>query len=78
MAMRLHGMADALKMQQQDPTAGELSFLDRLAMLIDQRVVTAAPESGPGTTPSAPLKLRGKRLYRGGRLPRVARLGQKR
>ena len=37
LAMRLHGMADALKMQQQDPTAGELSFLDRLAMLIDQQ-----------------------------------------
>ena len=37
LAMRLHGMADALKIQQQDPTAGELSFLDRLAMLIDQQ-----------------------------------------
>jgi len=37
MAMRLHGMADALKMQQQDPAAGELSFLDRLAMLIDHQ-----------------------------------------
>jgi len=37
MAMRLHGMADALKTQQQDPNARELSFLDRLAMLIDQQ-----------------------------------------
>jgi hypothetical protein len=37
MAMRLHGMADALKTQQQDPAARELSFLDRLAMLIDQQ-----------------------------------------
>jgi DNA replication protein DnaC len=37
LAMRLHGMADALKMQQQDPAAGELSFLDRLAMLIDHQ-----------------------------------------
>ena len=37
LAMRLHGMADALKMQQLDPTASELSFLDRLAMLIDQQ-----------------------------------------
>jgi DNA replication protein DnaC len=36
-AMRLHGMADALKTQQQDPAARELSFLDRLAMLIDQQ-----------------------------------------
>lgn len=37
LAMRLHGMADALKMQQRDPAAGELSFLDRLAMLIDHQ-----------------------------------------
>src|ERR1035437_4557387 len=37
LAMRLHGMADALKAQQQDPAARELSFLDRLAMLIDQQ-----------------------------------------
>ena len=36
-AMRLHGMADALKTQQQDPAARELSFLDRLALLIDQQ-----------------------------------------
>ena len=37
LAMRLHGMADALKAQQQDPAARELSFLDRLAMLIDHQ-----------------------------------------
>lgn len=37
LAMRLHGMADALKMQQRDPAAGELSFLDRLALLIDHQ-----------------------------------------
>jgi DNA replication protein DnaC len=37
LAMRLNGMADALKTQQQDPAARELSFLDRLAMLIDQQ-----------------------------------------
>src|SRR5246127_3174131 len=36
-AMRLHGMADALKAQQQDPAAGELSFLDRLAILVDHQ-----------------------------------------
>ena len=35
LAMRLHGMADALKAQQQDPAARELSFLDRLALLVD-------------------------------------------
>src|SRR5450755_3440484 len=37
LAMRLHGMADALKTQQQDPAARELSFLDRLSLLVDQQ-----------------------------------------
>jgi len=37
LAMRLHGMADALKAQQQDQAMHELSFLDRLAMLVDQQ-----------------------------------------
>src|ERR1700675_4533161 len=37
LAMRLHGMADALKAQQQDPAARELNFLDRLALLVDQQ-----------------------------------------
>jgi len=36
-AMRLHGMADALKTQQQDPAARELSFLERLALLVDHQ-----------------------------------------
>jgi DNA replication protein DnaC len=36
-AMRLNGMVDALKTQQQDPAAGELSFLDRLSLLVDQQ-----------------------------------------
>lgn len=36
-AMRLLGMVDALKMQQQDPAAGELSFLERLGLLVDQQ-----------------------------------------
>jgi DNA replication protein DnaC len=36
-AMRLHGMVEALKTQQQDPGAGELTFNERLAMLIDQQ-----------------------------------------
>lgn len=30
-----HGMADALKTQEQDPAARELSFLERLALLVD-------------------------------------------
>jgi DNA replication protein DnaC len=36
-AMRLTGMADALKAQQQDAAAAELSFQERLAMLVDQQ-----------------------------------------
>jgi DNA replication protein DnaC len=36
-AMRLHGMADALKTQEQDPAARELSFLERLALLVDHQ-----------------------------------------
>jgi DNA replication protein DnaC len=37
LAMRLHGMAEALKAQEQDPASRELSFLDRLALLVDQQ-----------------------------------------
>lgn len=37
LAMRLHGMAEALKSQQQDPAVGELSFLERLGLLVDQQ-----------------------------------------
>ncbi len=36
MAMRLLGMVDALKAQEQDPASRELSFLERLGMLVDQ------------------------------------------
>src|SRR3954470_11774180 len=36
-AMRLHGMVEALKAQQQDSAATELSFSERLAMLVDQQ-----------------------------------------
>jgi DNA replication protein DnaC len=37
MAMRLLGMADALKAQEQDSASRELSFLERLGMLVDQQ-----------------------------------------
>ena len=37
LAMRLEGMADALKAQEQDSAIGELSFLERLGMLVDQQ-----------------------------------------
>ena len=36
-AMRLLGMVDALKLQEQDPASGELSFLERLGLLVDQQ-----------------------------------------
>jgi DNA replication protein DnaC len=36
-SMRLHGMAEALKAQEQDEAARELSFPDRLGMLIDRQ-----------------------------------------
>jgi hypothetical protein len=37
LAMRLPGMVDALKAQEQDRTVNELSFLDRLSLLVDQQ-----------------------------------------
>jgi DNA replication protein DnaC len=36
-AMRLHGMLEALKTQEQDRAINELSFLERLALLVDQQ-----------------------------------------
>ena len=36
-AMRLLGMVDALRTQEQDPAARELSFLERLGLLVDQQ-----------------------------------------
>src|SRR5579872_4618189 len=37
LAMRLHGMLEALKVQEQDRAVNELSFLERLALLVDQQ-----------------------------------------
>ena len=37
LAMRLHGMAEALKAQEQDAAIHELSFLERLGILVDQQ-----------------------------------------
>jgi DNA replication protein DnaC len=37
LAMRLHGMAEAFKAQQQDAAAGELTFLERFGLLVDQQ-----------------------------------------
>ena len=37
LAMRLQGMVEALKRQEQDPAVHELSFLERLSLLVDQQ-----------------------------------------
>lgn len=37
LAMRLQGMVDGLKAQQQDPAAAELTFYERLGLLVDQQ-----------------------------------------
>jgi len=37
LAMRLLGMVDALKAQEQDRSVNELSFLERLSLLVDQQ-----------------------------------------
>jgi hypothetical protein len=37
LAMRLTGMLEGLKAQQQDTAVQELSFLDRLGLLVDQQ-----------------------------------------
>jgi DNA replication protein DnaC len=37
LAMRLQGMVEGLKAQEQDRAANELSFLDRLSLLVDQQ-----------------------------------------
>jgi DNA replication protein DnaC len=37
LAMRLHGIVEGVKTQEQDRTIGELSFLERLALLVDQQ-----------------------------------------
>src|SRR3981081_4183043 len=37
LSMRLQGMADGLKAQEQDPGVRELSFGERLSLLVDQQ-----------------------------------------
>jgi DNA replication protein DnaC len=37
LAMRLNGIAEGLQTQEQDPAARELSFLERLGLLVDQQ-----------------------------------------
>jgi len=37
LGMRLQGMVDALKAQEQDPAVRELSFMERMSLLVDQQ-----------------------------------------
>jgi hypothetical protein len=37
LAMRLQGMVEGLKAQEQDRAINELSFLERLSLLVDQQ-----------------------------------------
>src|SRR5271169_2318765 len=37
LSMRLQGIADGLKAQEQDPGVRELSFVERLSLLVDQQ-----------------------------------------
>ena len=37
LAMRLQGMVEALKTQEQDRASNELSFLERFALVVDQQ-----------------------------------------
>jgi hypothetical protein len=37
LAMRLQGMVEGLKTQEQDRASNELSFLERLSLLVDQQ-----------------------------------------
>ena len=37
LSMRLQGMADALKVQEQDAGVRELTFIERLSLLVDQQ-----------------------------------------
>jgi len=64
LSMRLQGMVDGLKAQEQDPGARELSFVERLSLLVDQR-------SNWREAPS-------QRLYRGYRLTGRAGTGEER
>lgn len=45
-AMRLLGMVEALKAQEQDPSARELSFLERFGLLVDQQWNWRSHEDG--------------------------------
>src|ERR1700731_2335931 len=55
-AMRLLGMADALKAQEQDPASRELSFLERLGLLVDHQWNWRENQALARRLPTAKLK----------------------
>jgi hypothetical protein len=73
-AMRLLGMVDALKAQEQDPTSRELSFLERFGLLIDHEWNRCENQALARRLQTA--KLKGGSLCRRDRLSYLARVGQ--
>jgi len=64
LAMRLHGMVDALKAQEQDTETRELSFLERLALAGRSPVELAPkPSTGAATACSQTARQRLRRRY---------------
>ena len=76
-AMRLLGMVEALKAPEQDPTARELSFLERFGLLVDQQLELAG-EPGTLTTPEECQAAHAERLCGGDRLSHRPRPRQER
>ena len=76
LAMRLHGMVEALKTQEQDPAARELSFLERLGPA-GGSTVELARESGARAA-AEERQAPHQRLCRRDRLSRRTRPGQER
>ena len=73
-SMRLQGMADALKAQEQDSGVRELSFVERLS-LISGSAMELARKPGAGA-PTEERKAPSQRLYRGHRLQGRAGAGK--
>ena len=72
-AMRLLGMVEALKTQEQDPAARELSFLERFGLLVDQQWNWRENQALGRRLKNA--KLRNERLCRRDRLSHRPRTG---
>src|SRR2546430_17383547 len=58
-AMKLHGMADAFRAQLETADAGQLSFEERLALLVDQEWLWKENRALARRLRAAPLKERG-------------------